>query len=293
MNTTVDHVLLTRFNLPSAGVERTIRAQEGWLRERVQLFERICLPSVRQQTDAGFAWIIYFDPQSPDWLRDWIAHVNADGIFRPIFRASVNDTQLRGDLDAAVGVRQARLLTTNLDNDDGLSRDFVQRAKAAASTFDGGRRALYFSQGLIKKSDELYVRVDRRNAFCSVVESWEHVSSCWADWHNLLDRHMPAVEIGGDPAWLQVIHGHNVSNRVRGRRMSPVRYGSLFPGLLDDVPVPGRAALLLDVVAKSALRGAREAARSGAKRVTLALVGKEGLDRLKVRLARPTGAESK
>ena len=32
--TTPAHVFLTRFNLPSEGVESLIRAREGWLRER-------------------------------------------------------------------------------------------------------------------------------------------------------------------------------------------------------------------------------------------------------------------
>ncbi len=43
----VDHVFLTRFNLPSAGFESMVRAKQGWLQNRVELFERFCLPSLR------------------------------------------------------------------------------------------------------------------------------------------------------------------------------------------------------------------------------------------------------
>ncbi len=46
--------------------------QSGWLEDRVELFERYCLPSVAAQTDRRFSWIIYFDPQSPAWLRQRI-----------------------------------------------------------------------------------------------------------------------------------------------------------------------------------------------------------------------------
>ena len=40
----IDHVLLTRFNLPSAGAEAAIRNRKGWLEHRIVLFERYCLP---------------------------------------------------------------------------------------------------------------------------------------------------------------------------------------------------------------------------------------------------------
>jgi len=40
-----DHVLLTRFNLPSKGFEGMITAKEGWLTDRIALFEFYCLPS--------------------------------------------------------------------------------------------------------------------------------------------------------------------------------------------------------------------------------------------------------
>ncbi|MBY8850425.1 putative rhamnosyl transferase, partial [Saccharothrix sp. MB29] len=69
----MDHVVLTRFNLPSVGAESVVRAQEGWLTKRVGLFERYCLPSVAAQTSSDFRWLIYFDPESPQWLKDRIA----------------------------------------------------------------------------------------------------------------------------------------------------------------------------------------------------------------------------
>lgn len=282
----IDHIFLTRFNLPSAGVEHAIRAQEGWLRDRVELFESVCLPSLRQQSDHGFAWIIYFDPESPAWLRKWIVHVNEDRIFQAVFRKEVTSSTLYEDLCGATHARGGRLLTTNIDNDDGLAVDFVERAKQAAAQTTAPRQALYFTAGLIKRSDELYIRADKRNAFCSVVESWERPVSCWADWHNLLGRSMPVHEVSGPPAWLQVVHEHNVSNRVRGQRVSPVTYRPLFPGLLELVPTPGRLELLTDLVTKSLVRGVGESIRAAVKNILMRLFGKAGVEKLKVLIAR-------
>ena len=62
--TVIDHVFLTRFNLPSGGTEARIRARETWLAERWTLFERYCAPSVAAQTSDRFRWIIYFAPRA-------------------------------------------------------------------------------------------------------------------------------------------------------------------------------------------------------------------------------------
>jgi hypothetical protein len=167
---TIDHVLLTRFNVPSAGREKVIRAQDGWLRKRVQLFERFCMPSVQRQTVKDTHWLIYFDPESPQWLQDWIEST-APAVFTPVFRSSVNRDELISDVRRVSGATSDVLLTTNLDNDDALAVDFVERLRGCVR--DSTRTGIYFQNGVILHWPELYRRVDRFNAFCSVAESWE------------------------------------------------------------------------------------------------------------------------
>ena len=287
-----DHVLLTRFNLPSKGHESFVRAQENWLTDRAGLFEKHCLPSVAAQTTRGFSWIIYFDPQSPAWLMDRIAGWERTGLFRPVFREEVARADLLADLRAAVGDRQAeRLLTTNLDNDDSIAADFVERLQATAPV--GDRCAIYLANGLIRRGDSLYRHVDRHNAFCSVNELWDAPGTCWSEWHNLLAQHMPAVVLEGAPGWLQVVHGGNVSNRVRGRRVRPAVYRPAFPGLLDDLPDPGAAGLLRDTLVDVPRRALREGGRSAVKTTLTAVAGKQGLDRAKAAWAAVRGATAR
>jgi hypothetical protein len=273
------HVIVTRFNLPSAGVESLIRAKEGWLRDRVALFERYCLPSVLAQSSQFFNWIIYFDPETPGWLRERIEAHTEKRSYTPVFRTSVSPADLAADIDKITGRYGTRLITSSLDNDDALAVDFVERLQAAA--LRPGRMAVYLSRGLIKSGRRVYLRVDPTNAFPSVVEDWNSAVTCWADWHNLLGNHMPVLELHGDPGWLQVIHGTNVSNRVRGRLASPGEYTRLFPTLLDDVDTPSTAEELTDLMAGRPWRLARDSGRSLTKAIIMQLVGKDGLDRLK------------
>jgi hypothetical protein len=278
MTQNLDHVLLTRFNLPTSGVEGLIRARDGWLRERVALFESYCAPSVRSQTCQNFQWIVYFDPDSPGWLHDWIS-AYAPGRLTPIFRSSVTSDDVVADVRRLFGSNSPVLVTSNLDNDDALALDFVERVQSAAPQVD--RTAVYITRGLIKSGHRIYLRRDQHNAFCSVIESWDSPSTCWCDWHNLLGKSMKVLELSEAPGWLQVVHGRNVSNRVRGRLVSASRYAALFPDLLDDVAPIAFRAYANDLVLAQPLRTLKEAGRATLKSVAMRTVGKEGLSRAK------------
>lgn len=282
MTSQVDHILLTRFNLPSEGVESTIRARQGWLEGRVGLFEQYCLPSVRAQSAERSHWIIYFDPDSPDWLKSWI-ETRRGNLFKPVFRAQVSADALREDLDAAVPTKSRGLITTNLDNDDGLALDFVARLQAL--TPQQPRSAVYLSRGLIKSPGGLFLRTDKQNAFCSVRESWDEPLTCWSDWHNRLSLHMPTQIVRGQPAWLQVVHDSNVSNRVRGRMVSPRPYLNNFIGL-EDLAEPSPQHLWADRLGRMPIRTTKYVTRSSARRVAVSLLGKDGVNKVKMRLAR-------
>lgn len=281
---TVDHVILTRFNLPSGGAEARIRASERWLVNRWGLFERYCAPSVEAQTNRNVRWIIYFDPESPDWLTTAIAPYAARGLFTPIYRAAVPYPDLLADVRDVSSGTADMLITTNLDNDDGLAVDFVERLQSAVIFSD--RRALYIVNGLIKGPGGVYLRKDPDNAFCSVAEPWDQPKMCWADWHLMLRRTMPVVEIEGAPGWLQVVHGENVSNRVRGRLTSPVPWASLFPGALANAPQPGIWGIARDRLVIFPLRWVCDSGRATVRRAAIAALGKDGMQRLKARLLR-------
>ncbi|WP_411732514.1 glycosyltransferase [Paeniglutamicibacter sp.] len=282
MKTAHDHVILTRFNLPSKGPESFIRSQDGWLIDRVMLFEQYCLPSVRMQSSKDFEWIIYFDPESPAWLRERIKRWSRDPVFSAIYREEVSRDNLLHDLRSVTGAKRQHLLTTNLDNDDGLSRDFVERLQSVRVHRE--RQAIYLTQGLIKNGNTLYRHLDRENAFCSVLENWENAVTCWVDWHNRLADHMSTTEVADGPAWLQVIHERNVSNRVHGRRVPAGSFIPNFGQLIGDVNDPNWYDTALDRLWDAPRRFVYEATRAGVKKATMLVGGKPALDRMKVLL---------
>jgi Putative rhamnosyl transferase len=276
----VNHILLTRFNLPSAGVQSLIRSKDGWLRQRIELFERYCVPSVAAQSNRDFSWIVYFDRESPGWLRDRIAGHSRTGAFTPIFRESVSNEEIVSDIQELIDSERRDLLTTNLDNDDGIAADFIDRIQSAPTTTTA--TAIYMRLGLIRCPSGLYLHQYPRNAFNSVRGPWSARLTCWSEWHTDFDRLMPVVELDGPPGWLQVVHGSNVSNRVRGRLVSPTPYRQKFGQLLDGVAEPSSWELARDLLFSRPTRFMREFSRAAAKHAILTTLGRDGLDRVQV-----------
>ncbi|SDU84292.1 Putative rhamnosyl transferase [Microlunatus sagamiharensis] len=279
--TGVDHVLLTRFNLPTPGVEGLIRAREGWLTERADLFERYCASSVARQT-TPFTWIVYVDPESPGWLFDRLRPYVDRGLLRAVLRTEVGPAELAEDLAAAVPRPGSHLLTTNLDNDDGLATDFLARLRTVAPL--PAARAVYLTRGLVLGPGGLYLRTDPDNAFCSVLEPWSGARTSWSERHNEFAQVMPVVRLHGSPAWLQVVHGSNVSNRVRGRLVAPDAYRAQFGSLLDEAPVPSTGLRVTDAVLRQPWRLLRDGARTALRETGLRVLGREGYESMKHRL---------
>ncbi|RNI21210.1 hypothetical protein EFY87_12965 [Flexivirga caeni] len=273
-------VLLTRFNLPSKGAESVIRASNGWLEERIKLFERYTVPSVRTQVDPADAWLVYLDPESPRWLLDIMSRYAQEGLLTPILREQVfADPEVLRDAQQAIGATFESMLTANLDNDDALAPDFISRLRDAAKT--PGRRAIYVANGLIVSNGRVHLRHDPVNAFCAVREPIEGSVTCWADWHNRLGEHMPVQLLAGRPGWVQVVHGRNVSNRVRGQLVDPASYREELRALDERFVTPSRTELFTDRILSRPLREARDAARGGVRAAIVRAAGKDGLDRLK------------
>lgn len=253
-------VIMTRFNL-AMPQRNAIRQRPGWLEGRFDLFERYCLPSVASQTVGDFHWVIYFDIDTPAPFRarieecrkvfPFIAH------FTPHFGAEGWPRSLREIL----GPPSTRwLVTSRLDNDDALAIDHVERLHTAMAEKPPVRGSINFRKGLLLGGDRVYELDHLSNAFAHHVEPWDDKAvTCRTVNHLKLAEFGPVRQIGGPPAWLQVVHGGNVSNKVRGRRISGAEARGLFP---DSVLGPLRPVSAVELGAENLvlapLRNARD-----------------------------------
>ena len=230
MAETFIHIVMTRFNLATPGRELALRTQPGWLEGRFELFERFCLPSIAAQTCRNFQWIIYFDKDTPDTFKSRIEELRSVFPFVPYYTGLFPSEGWRNSIRDTFAPDTPLLLTTRLDNDDALANDYVARLHATI-TETGPRPGAYnFRNGLIRRGSALYALSHDSNAFFSWLEPVsDEMRTAPSILHMKIGEHGMVYQIDGPPAWLQIVHETNVSNKVRGRRVRPETAMDRFP----------------------------------------------------------------
>ena len=159
---TMTHIILTRFNVPTKGREAEIRSRTGWLERRFDIFEQYCLPAVAAQTNRDFTWVIYFDVATPAPFRDRIARCQKEFPFVDLYREDMPLDTVVDDVRALLKPGSETVLTTRLDNDDAIARDFVDRLQTAAHAVQPGT-ALNFSDGVSWRDGWVFSARDESN----------------------------------------------------------------------------------------------------------------------------------
>jgi N-acetylglucosaminyl-diphospho-decaprenol L-rhamnosyltransferase len=266
------HLLLTRFNCRFGASWTQLALDPGWLKPRFEIFEKYCLPSILHQDCRTFKWVIFFDQDTPEPFLASAASLQSDWI-KPIFVGTLTGRLIRDVLRSQVPTGATHVITTRLDNDDGLATDFISRLQNAFRPVPA-KQYLNMTEGYILSSNKLFVKKDYHNAFVSLVEPVEgDIEGVWAYPHTEIAQHAPVRQIGGGPGWLQVVHGANVSNRVRGRRVPPSEIGNHFRLDRSELKLAGGLEYLWERHAMSRWWAARDAAAE-AYRLGKRLVGK-------------------
>lgn len=256
------HVIVTRFNIATQWRDSAIRNDPVWLRERFDLFKEWCLPAIAVQSERAFRWLLLFDHETPAPFRAELEDLRAVHPFDVHYTGPFDADGWRRSIEEAIAPQAPLILTTRLDNDDALEATFVERLHAAVRGAEEGLpKAFNFPDGLIRQGDGLWRIRHEHNAVFSLLEHWGGpVTTAYGIAHMELPRRVPIVQVDGPPGWLQVVHGGNVSNKVRGRRAGidgTARFGGRG---LDGV----RAPTLGQRAAEGVLTPLRDARDAGA-----------------------------
>ncbi|WP_299441300.1 glycosyltransferase [uncultured Rhodospira sp.] len=254
------HAFITRFNIASPGRESDLRNRPGWLARRFEIFEKFTVPSMSSQTDQKFYWIILFDKDTPEEFRRRIEASRQKAPFIPYYTGFFDSRGWAEAVLMSLSARPQWILTTRLDNDDGLSTCHVERLHSAVEGVHPERCAFNFLNGYILNKNRLYFQRHPKNAFFSLLEPMNE-TMCTANSikHMELHKHVPIRQIGGRGGWLQVVHGENVSNKIRGWRVPASHADGLFPEhLLESANSPNATTRLLENVFLFPVRSARD-----------------------------------
>jgi hypothetical protein len=180
----VKHYLITRYNAPVFPTRpdlHHLQLDENWLLQRTELFLAYTYPSVCAQTAQEFEWIIWCHPDSPKWLRETM-------LYRCQRANVVYDTNYKDHIDRDTDI----LITTRLDNDDMIHRDFIALTQHNIAEFrrTGLHRVVHtFTKGYRYMPDrELLREANQTNSpFMSLFVQSERVGD--EDWHVYCNDH--------------------------------------------------------------------------------------------------------
>ena len=212
--------------------ETPIGLNEEYLGTRFRLFEKFCFPSVVSQANQNFKWLVFFDSRTPDNCKKRIGKYSEYSNFVPIYVDEFNSTTLRKAIADNLTDAPEYLITSNLDNDDAISRDYVQLVQREFN--EQKNTAITFPYGYVWKepSGKLYLREYLSNPFISLIESAENFKTVY---HIPHQDYLPKYAKTGlikpiktHPTWMQVIHGSNLRNRIEGIRKPRKKIGKDF-----------------------------------------------------------------
>jgi hypothetical protein len=222
----IQHFVITRFNLRAAysGTDRQGLQVLGpdWMRERIDLFERYCLPSMVHQVNQNFTWLVLLDEATdPEFVARVESHQAGFPAMRTLRLPPIEDDREIGQrVTELVQDRTELLLTTRLDNDDAFHERAVETLQAKARK---KREFLNFRVGWTQDGTTAWLRFHKYGHFITLAEP--RTREPFLTVHNGLahgrsKQLAPVRQIAREPFWLETVHGRNVMNRLPGEPRS-------------------------------------------------------------------------
>jgi len=227
--------IYTRFNLPlkfGGVINRPgIHLKKKWLDSRVELFNKYCLPSVKNQTDQNFTWFICFAENTPP---EYVNEICTAKQAVPIFANSQGQSVERSREHI---IDDSILATIRLDSDDSISLNYIDYLSESIKSFDQAidheNYVLAFTDGCEYdlQNNKYYSRLYLHSPFialCEKTKPSKHIKSVFADAHYLMHRSYKTLLIPTEePMWRINIHDDNVANKIKGE-LSNENFDHLF-----------------------------------------------------------------
>lgn len=216
------HIIITRFNLRDTNWNEFTKNNKPvltnkWMEDRLDLFVNFCLPSVINQSNSNFEWWVFFDSTTPISFMNLISQLDENHEkFSPIYIDGMTSflPSIKNRLSA---LDSKYIITSRLDNDDCIHRDYVS---VLQSHFDfQDFLALDVIDGLtlqIQPTVKFGYQQHYYNPFISLIEKNENPKSVWFSRHADWKRESRLIRLKNQRLWMSVIHQDNKVNQYHG-----------------------------------------------------------------------------
>lgn len=209
------HFIITRFNLRTTYWDKTKNNEsvltDEWQHHRLQVFRDFCFPSVKNQVNQQFIWLVYFDTLSPHFIMSDIEKMKTEyPNFHPIFleEMEVIKTQVITDMQAHLDSDTKFVITSRLDSDDSLHKNYV---KEIQKRFANQNLCVIDPEvGLCFQPEPSFIISKFSTSFSpfvSLVEGVTDFKTVLSKAHNQWGAINSVVKISDQVLWMQLIHG--------------------------------------------------------------------------------------
>jgi Putative rhamnosyl transferase len=229
-----NHFLITQFNLRNFP-KSSNTAQDQWLnwtRNRIALFKEYCLPSILNQTNKNFCWLIYFDLYTPSEFMPLIKELEQYGFINVCYCDGSEDFFKNYFQEVKKRIKPGNqwVMTTRLDNDDALHRNAIEIIQQNFIEKDKFLISLASGYVLDVERNVLAHYFYPMSPFISLIEAISNepvgiFAKSHSQWPSLRLFVLKEIYIEffsrskrqsrfilKDPLWIQIFHGKNVSN---------------------------------------------------------------------------------
>ena len=221
------HFVITRFNIPAKyegkknpnleGVDP--KTNENYLEERVRLFEKYTVPSMKSQTNSNFKWLVLFSDQTPQKYKDKMKLLrDQNAWFCPLYLKDEEAYEFDNYLEQILKQYECdQYITTRIDNDDAVSIDFIEAIQNYIVTNNIENTMLSFKYGyqFSENHSTLSLFLYPQNHFTTMVYS-KAGKTIISFPHNKIPSNIKRVLIDSrkNPIWMEIIHKTNYVNKT-------------------------------------------------------------------------------
>lgn len=216
------HIITTRFNVPTSIWTITREGKkplsEDWLKDRFEIFQKYCLPSFKNQSNKNFIWLVFFDVNTPQKYKSEIEIIQKEfALFHPIFVQDFEEMRRKAleIIPAFFEDSTQYLISTDLDNDDLLHREFIATVQEKFVPKHDFVIDLKRGLQMTKTSDKtalINIFYMVANPFVSLVEDKNNFGTVMKEEHLKFRNYANYTFYDLEPRFIQYIHTNNLVN---------------------------------------------------------------------------------
>lgn len=207
-----------------------------FLNHRFTIFEKTCYPAVQAQTNPNFIWLILLDGGLPEEFRERLEKYTSSLKVIPVYINSKETflTTLKETISEHLLPSTTHLMTTNIDSDDVLSRNFVATTQQQFKGQDF--EFINFPFGYLYRFQEqkLYLREWLTSSCHTLIEQRQNFQTALTYPHHKIIS-SKTRQVITQPVWLMTVHGENVRTQfdVSAAWQPLTRLGNNFGSNID------------------------------------------------------------